>query len=79
MGAGRSLDKARGARVESTFPQLSHGRSHAHDCRGLGKTITYMLAKIEGRRRGWQRMRWSTRLTWLWPLLSIQSGSRDQH
>lgn len=37
MGAGRSLDKARGARVESTFPQLSHGRSHAHDCRGLGK------------------------------------------
>ena len=25
--------------------------------------ITYMLAKIEGRRRGWQRMRWLDGIT----------------
>ena len=34
----------------------------------LGKTL--MLGKIEGRRRGWQRMRWlmasPTRWTWVW-------------
>ena len=26
-------------------------------------TITYMLAKIEGRRRGWQRRRWLDGIT----------------
>lgn len=39
MGARRSLDKARGARVRSTLPQLSHGRSYPRDCRGLGKAL----------------------------------------
>lgn len=37
MGAGRILDKARGARVGSTLPQLSHSQSHPCHCRGPGK------------------------------------------
>ena len=32
---------------------------------------TLMLEKIEGRRRGWQRVRWPTQWTWVW----VDSGS----